>query len=149
MSGPLRAQEPGRQPLSFPLSYGDCDTVGIAYFAVYYPWMERAYSTWLYSHGLRSGELAEQHGFMTVGVHSECTYKAMVRVFDELTVRLVLDRVGSSSYTVGFDFLRGDEVVTHGTMTFVCRTTDGGKAVIPDVLMAVLRTLPTPEGAAA
>ena len=51
---------------------------------------------------------------MTVGVHSECTYKAMVRVFDELTVRLVLDRVGSSSYTVGFDFLRGDEVVTHG-----------------------------------
>ena len=133
----------------FQLSYGDCDTVGIAYFAVYYPWMERAYSTWLYSHGLRSGELAEQHGFMTVGVHSECTYKAMVRVFDELTVRLVLDRVGSSSYTVGFDFLRGDEVVTHGSMTFVCRTPEGGKSAIPDVLMEVLRTLPAAEGAAA
>jgi acyl-CoA thioester hydrolase len=129
-------------PLSFQLSYGDCDTVGIAYFAVYYPWMERAYSTWLYSHGLRSGELAEQHGFMTVGVHSECTYKAMVRVFDELTVRLVLDRVGSSSYTVGFDFLRGDEVVTHGTMTFVCRAPEGGKATPPPQLRAVLDSLP-------
>ena len=111
--------------------------------------MERAYSLWMYSHGIRSGELVEQHGFMTVGVHSECTYKAMVRVFDELTVRLVLDRVGSSSYTVGFDFVRGDEVVTHGTMTFVCRTPEGGKAAIPDVLMAVLRTLPVAEAAGA
>jgi YbgC/YbaW family acyl-CoA thioester hydrolase len=137
------------QPLRFQLSYGDCDTVGIAYFAIYYPWMERAYSTWMYSHGIRSGELAEQLGFMTVGVHSECTYKAMVRVFDELTVRLVLDRVGSSSYVVGFDFLRDGEVVTHGAMTFVCRTLEGGKAVIPDELMTILRTLPAAEGAAA
>lgn len=130
------------QPLRFQLSYGDCDTVGIAYFAIYYPWMERAYSTWMYSHGIRSGELADQFGFMTVGVHSECTYKAMVRVFDELTVRLVLDRVGLSSYVVGFDFLRHDQVVTHGTMTFVCRTVEGGKTTIPEELMAVLRTLP-------
>jgi YbgC/YbaW family acyl-CoA thioester hydrolase len=137
------------QPLRFQLSYGDCDTVGIAYFAIYYPWMERAYSTWMYSHGIRSGELAEQLGFMTVGVHSECTYKAMVRVFDELTVRLVLDRVGSSSYVVGFDFLRDGEVVTHGAMTFVCRTLEGGKAVIPDELMTILRTLPAAEGTAA
>ncbi len=135
--------------LRFQLSYGDCDTVGIAYFAIYYPWMERAYSTWLYSHGLRSGELAEQLGFITVGVHSECTYRAMVRVFDELAVRLVLDRVGSSSYTVGFDFLRDDEVVTHGSMTFVCRTLEGGKATVPDALMTILRTLPSVGGAAA
>jgi len=130
------------QPLRFQLSYGDCDTVGIAYFAIYYPWMERAYSTWMYSHGIRSGELAQQLGFMTVGVHSECTYKAMVRVFDELTVRLVLDRVGSSSYVVGFDFLRDGEVVTHGSMTFVCRSLEGGKTEIPEELMTVLRTLP-------
>jgi acyl-CoA thioesterase FadM len=27
------------QPIRFQLSYGDCDTVGIAYFAIYYPWM--------------------------------------------------------------------------------------------------------------
>lgn len=131
--------------LSFQLSYGDCDTVGIAYFAIYYPWMERAYSTWLYSHGVRSGEMVDQLGIFTVGVHSECTYRAMVRVFDELTVRLVLDRVGSSSYTVGYDFVRGDEVVTHGTMTFVCRTPEGGKAAIPDKLLEILQTLPPAE----
>lgn len=135
-------------PLSFQLSYGDCDTVGIAYFAIYYPWMERAYSTWLYSHGIRAGELVDQLGILTVGVHSECTYKAMVRVFDELTIRLVLDRVGTSSYTIGYDFVRGDEVVAHGTMTFVCRSPEGGKAAVPEKLVEILRTLPSAEAGA-
>lgn len=129
--------------LSFRLSYGDCDTVGIAYFAIYYRWMERAYSGWLHDHGLRSGELAESLGVLTVGVHSECTYRRMVRVFDELTVRPVLDRIGTTSYTVGFDFVRDGDVVTHGGMTFVCRDpAGGGKKAIPERLLAVLRTLP-------
>jgi len=136
------------RPLSFQLSYGDCDTVGIAYFAIYYPWMERAQTLWLYSHGLRSGELADQLGVLTVGVHSECTYLRMVRVFDELRIDITCDRVGSSSYTLGFDFVRGEEVVAHGTMTFVCRTPEGGKAAIPDRLLEVLRTLPAPSGVA-
>ena len=133
------------QPLSFQLSYGDCDTVGIAYFAIYYPWMERAYSTWLYSHGIRSGELVDQLGVLTVGVHSDCTYRAMVRVFDVLTIRLTLDRMGTTSWTVGFDFVRDGEVVTHGSMTFVCRSPEGGKAAIPDRLLEVLRSLPARE----
>ncbi|GAA5135923.1 acyl-CoA thioesterase [Pseudonocardia adelaidensis] len=129
--------------LSFRLSYGDCDAVGIAYFAIYYRWMERAYSGWLYDHGLRSGELQESLGVLTVGVHSECTYQRMVRVFDELTIRLVLDRIGTTSYTVGFDFVRDGEVVTHGAMTFGCRDPEsGGKAGIPERLLTVLRTLP-------
>lgn len=129
--------------LSFRLSYGDCDTLGIAYFAIYYRWMERAYSGWLYEHGLRSGELAESLGVLTVGAHSECTYKRMVRVFDELTIRLVLDRLGTTSYAVGFDFVRDGEIVSHGAMTFVCRDPEsGGKAEIPERLLSVLRTLP-------
>jgi acyl-CoA thioesterase FadM len=129
--------------LTFRLSYGDCDTIGIAYFAIYYRWMERAYSSWLYGHGLRSGELSESLGVVTVGVHSECTYVRMVRVFDVLTCRLVRDKVATTSYTVGFDFVRDGDVVTHGTMTFACRIPDGGgKAAIPERLRSVLRTLP-------
>ncbi len=130
------------QPLSFQLAYGDCDTVGIAYFAIYYPWMERAYSTWLYSHGIRAGELVDQLGVLTVGVHSECTYKAMVRVFDVLTVHLTLDRIGTTSWTVGFDFRRGTDVVAHGAMTFVCRTPQGAKSPVPEQIRQILQTLP-------
>jgi YbgC/YbaW family acyl-CoA thioester hydrolase len=136
------------EPLTFRLSYGDCDVLGIAYFAMYYPWMERAYATWLYSHDIRAGELQEEFGVIVVGVHSECTYRQMVRVFDELTVRLVLDRIGTTSYTLGFDFVRDGETVTHGAITFVCRRPEGGGAEIPGRLMSVLRTLPEAAPAA-
>ena len=77
--------------------------------------MERAYSTWLFSHGIRSGELAEQLGVMTVGVTRSARTRRMVRVFDELDVRLVADRVGTTSYVSASTSSAGDEVVTHGT----------------------------------
>ncbi len=130
---------------SFQVSYGDCDTVGIVYFATYFPWMERAYSTWLWSRGLRSGSLLEDEGFLTVGVHAECHFRAMVRLFDELTVQPRLQRIGRSSYVVGYDVVRAADsvVVAEGTMTFVCRDADGGALPVPTVLRDVLEALPT------
>ena len=125
----------------FQLSYGDCDTVGIAYFAIYYPWMERTYSTWMYRNGIRTGELAERFGIVTVGVHSEATYHRPAHVFDELTCDMVLEDFGNSSYKLGFDFRRDDELVTHGTMTFACRTPDDAKAAVPTTIAETLRTL--------
>lgn len=136
----------------FRLSYGDCDTVGIAYFAVYYPWMERTYSSWLYDHGIRSGELAEDFGIVTVGVHSEATYVRPARVFDDLVCEVLLDRIGTSSYTLGFEFRCEGELVTVGGMTFVCRTPDNAKAPVPERMREVLESLnrtsePDREGA--
>lgn len=125
----------------FQLSYGDCDSLGIAYFAIYYPWMERTYSSWLHHHGLRSAELAEQLGAGTVGVHSDATYLRPVHVFDELTCELVRSKVGTTSYTLGHEFRRGDELVTFGTMTFACRAPDGTKTPIPARLGELLDTL--------
>lgn len=122
----------------FQLSYGDCDTVGIAYFAIYYPWMERTYSTWMHRNGIRPGELAEQFDIVTVGVHSEATYHQPVRVFDELTCEMVLEDVKNSSYKLGFHFRRDAELVTHGTMTFACRALDGAKAAIPTTIAETL-----------
>ena len=76
--------EPSQARLGFQLAYGDTDTVGIAYFAIYYRWMERCYSTWLYSHGIRSGQMAEDLGAVTVGISSGCRYVDTVEVFDEV-----------------------------------------------------------------
>ncbi|GAB2670618.1 hypothetical protein GCM10027271_33640 [Saccharopolyspora gloriosae] len=125
----------------FRLSYGDCDALGIAYFAIYYPWMERTYSSWLHGHGLRSAELATELGAGTVGVRSEATYLAPVHVFDELACAAVRERIGATSYTLGFEFTRGGELVTYGRMTFACRSPEGTKAPIPDRLRALLETL--------
>jgi acyl-CoA thioesterase FadM len=127
---------------TFQLSYGDCDMVGIAYFAIFYPWMERSYSTWLFAHGIRSGEMAERFGVYTVGLKSECHYLDKCTVFDTLTTRLVREHIGTTSFIVGCDFRRDDEIVAHGAITFACRGLDHRKAPIPAELLTALNSLP-------
>src|SRR5699024_1269071 len=117
--------------LDFQLAYGDCDAVGIAYFAIYYRWMERCYTTWLYANGIRSGEMLNEFGVVTVGLSSSARYLDLVKVFDEITCQAVLDRLGSSSYTIGFEFTRGGALVTKWQMTFAVRTPDFTKAQVP------------------
>ena len=131
--------------LEFQLSYGDCDAVGIAYFAIYYRWMERCYTNWLYAQGLRSGELADEIGVITVGLNSSARYLQTVRVFDELHCQAVAEHIGNSSYTIGYEFTRDGELVTKGLMTFAVRDPEFAKAAIPDRLRQVLESLPAPR----
>lgn len=138
--------EPAEGRLAFQLAYGDTDTVGIAYFDIYYRWMERCYSTWLYSQGIRSGQMAEDLGIVTVGLSSGCRYLATVEVFDELVCQAVAEHVGNSSYAVGFEFTRGDTLVTKGQMVFAARNPDDfGKAPIPERLLKAIHALPQPR----
>lgn len=146
MSDPAESKA-GR--LSFTLSYGDCDVVGIAYFAIYYRWMERCYTLWLNAHGIRSGEMVEDLGVVTVGVSSGCDYLATVHALETLTCQAVRQHVGGSSYRIGFEFRRHPEgatgegdVVTVGQMTFVCRQPDFSKGAIPDRLRELIMSLP-------
>jgi acyl-CoA thioesterase FadM len=127
------------------LAYGDCDVVGIAYFAIYYRWMERCYSLWLHSHGIRSGEMVEDLGVVTVGVSSGCDYLQTVAVFDDLTCQAVREHLGTSSYRIGFEFTRGGELVTVGQMTFVARQPDFSRGAVPPRLRELLMTLPEPR----
>ena len=133
------------QQLSFQLSYGDCDALGIAYFAIFYPWMERAYSTWLYGFGIRSGQMLQDLGVYCVGAKSQCEYLATCQVFDVLTVRLLRQHVGVTSYTVGCDFMRDQQRVAHGEILFACRAPDHAKAPLPSRLLQALHSLPQPQ----
>jgi acyl-CoA thioesterase FadM len=130
------------QQLTFQLSYGDCDTVGIAYFAIFYPWMERTYSTWLFSRGIRSGQMMEQLGVYVVGLKSQCRYLAKCEVFDSLTTQLVRNRIGTTSFAVGCDFMRGTQLVAQGEIEFACRGPDHAKAALPALLIEALSSLP-------
>lgn len=138
--------DPAHGRTGFQLAYGDTDTVGIAYFGIYYRWMERCYSTWLHSLGIRSGQMADDLGVVTVGISSGCRYVTTVEVFDEIVCQAVADHVGTSSYAVGFEFTRGDELVTKGQMVFAVRDpADFSKAPIPERLLKALGELPAPR----
>jgi acyl-CoA thioesterase FadM len=131
--------------LTFSLAYGDCDALGIAYFATFYPWMERAYTGWLYGHGIRAADLVPDFGIYTVGLQSSCRYLTPCRVFDELTCRIVADHIGTTSYALGFDFVRGGELVAHGQIVYAVRLPEGGKAPIPQRIHELLDSLPPSE----
>lgn len=135
----------GNGTLDFQLAYGDCDAVGIAYFGIYYRWMERCYTTWMFANGLRSGELLADVGVVTVGVSSSAQYRQTVRVFDRIRCQAVLDRIGTSSYSVGFEFTRDGELVTKGQMTFAVRDGQFARADVPPRMRALLETLPSPS----
>ncbi|HTW18274.1 MAG TPA: hotdog domain-containing protein [Nocardioides sp.] len=138
--------EPAAGRLQFQLAYGDTDTVGIAYFSIYYRWMERCYSTWLHAHGIRSGQMVDDLGIVTVGISSGCRYVDTVEVFDVVECQLVADRIGTSSYVVGMEFTRDGELVTKGQMSFAARTPgDFAKTPVPARLLDVIKTLPAPR----
>lgn len=132
--------------LDFQLSYGDCDAVGIAYFAIYYRWMERAYTSWLFGQGIRSGEMQGELGVVTVGISSGARYLSTAKVFDRLSCQVVLDRRGETSYRVGYEFTRDGSLVTRGQMSYACRNAnDFSKARLPDRLHETLGRLPAPS----
>lgn len=126
---------------TFRLSYGDCDQAGVAYFAIFYPWMERTYSCWMYDHGIAVDSMVERFGVATVGVRSEATYLRPVFVFDVLCCEMFCERIGNSSYTLAFEFRRDDEPVTLGSITFACRANDGAKAEVPERFAEALDSL--------
>lgn len=126
---------------TFTLAYGDCDAIGISYFAMNYPWMERTYSVWLHSYGLDSHTMMDEVGAGTVGFGSECSYLTSCHVFDEVVCGMELDHLGTTSYIIGFPFSRGDERVAYGRIKYAVRGPDGLKAPIPERLKAALESL--------
>lgn len=130
---------------TYALAYGDWDVVDIAYFATYHRWMKRCYSLWLHANGIRGGGMVKNLGAITVGVSSGCEYLQTVKFFDGLTCQAVREHIGNSSYRIGFEFSRDDELVTTGPMIFVARQPDFTRGAIPDRLRELLMTLPSPD----
>ncbi|WP_245813979.1 hypothetical protein [Rhodococcus marinonascens] len=82
--------------------------------------------------------------FALIGDLLECqvsTNPCAVDDADELTCTVGLDWLATASYTLGFDFVRGDELVAHGKITYAVRSAEGTKAPIPDRLLTALNTL--------
>jgi acyl-CoA thioester hydrolase len=116
----------------FRLSYGECDPVGIVYYAAYYPWMERVHTEWVIKSGLTQDENRRRWGVLTVCRASSCEYLSPGKLFDKLTITMRLGNLGGSSYTMVFDISNRSEAVARGTMTLVCVDDSGRPVTIPD-----------------
>lgn len=134
--------------LDYRLSYSECDPAGIVYFGAYHPWMERVHTDWSYLRDVRADQMLERHGVHTVSRHSSVTYEHPARIFDGIRAEMRLDRLGGTSFTNRFDFVRRDDdrLLAIGTMTLVCVDADMRPAPVPAWLREPLLAGGPPTG---
>jgi YbgC/YbaW family acyl-CoA thioester hydrolase len=138
---PLQSLSPVLHSMEFRLSYGDCDPAGIVYFAAYYPWMERVYNEWTYLGGHPPSAMTELWGATHISRASGCEYFVPASLFDPITCEMRVARVGTTSFTMAFDFMRRPDRtrLAQGHMVLVFVDADTRPSAVPDEFEAVLR----------
>lgn len=78
-------------------------------------------------------------GFDAHVVHVDLDFGAGVRKSDETEVLISTSRIGGKSFTLGFSFRRGGEIVCSGGVVYATVSTEGhGTIELPDVLVKAL-----------
>jgi YbgC/YbaW family acyl-CoA thioester hydrolase len=117
-----------------------------------------------YTAMLRHFEAAEQDLLRSIGafyktgylegvgfprVHAECDYTGPVAFDDPLSIEVRVDRVGNSSYTLGFSATVESRPVAHGKLTIVCIDLGTQRSrTIPEELAGKLREYQATSGLA-
>jgi 4-hydroxybenzoyl-CoA thioesterase/acyl-CoA thioester hydrolase len=135
------------------VEFSDTDMAGIMHFSAFFRFMESAEHALLRSLGLSVFGLRlprdasdPDGGDVVVSfprVSARCDFSSPARCEDELDIDVIVQRLGTSSVSYGFEFLRDGEQLAVGEMTSVCcRLPDGAKPEpmpIPADIVALLR----------
>jgi acyl-CoA thioester hydrolase len=117
--------------------FRDCDAMGHVNHAVYFTYFEQCRLT--YWRELTGS--ASPHTSVIIA-RAECDYRAPVHFGDELEVRLDIDAVGRSSFTLVYEIVdAGDgQLVARGSTVMVSYDYDRGSSVaLPDATRELLR----------
>ena len=130
---------------SFPVvpRYAEIDQQGVVFNGHYLTWFDEACAGFLDHLGVTYPGLIDS-GLDIQVVHSEIDYRAGVRWRDSVRVQVHCERIGSTSFSLGFTVLRrnGDsdeETAVHGHNVYVVVSTDDwAKRPIPEQLRGAL-----------
>ncbi|MGL6074655.1 MAG: acyl-CoA thioesterase [Fimbriiglobus sp.] len=106
------------------VEFGDTDMAGIMHFANFFRFMEAAETAFLRSLGLSVSWEADgvRQGFPRV--NATCDFARPARFEDELTIHVVVEKIGRKSVTYRFDFSHAGQPIATGRTTAVyCRAT--------------------------
>lgn len=102
----------------------DTDMAGILYFARIYRFAHDALEDFMEYEGIRFQEMFRGSDFAFVIVHSEADYRQPLTVGDKLDVHVLVEKVGTSSFTMGYKIYRSDDHELVGTAKTVHVTLD-------------------------
>lgn len=126
------------------IPWSDVDLAKIVYFPRYFSYFEMAELEWVREQGLRYEEYLAELDIWMPRVAAHCNYRAPARLADLLAIEMRLDRLGTTSFTLGFDaFLLPERVQTaDGTITVATVSRDDFRPTpVPPALAERLETL--------
>ncbi|MGI5127190.1 acyl-CoA thioesterase [Pseudonocardia sp. CA-107938] len=118
--------------------YMEIDSQGVVFNGWYLTWVDEAMAAFLADRGLPYPELIEL-GFDVHVVRSELDYKSGVRWGDDAAVAVSTGRIGTTSFALDFQVLRGGEVCVAARNVYVVVASDfSGKRPVPPRLLEAL-----------
>jgi acyl-CoA thioester hydrolase len=123
--------------------YAEVDQQGVVFNGHFLTWFDESFAGYLDHLGVTYPSLISAGHDVQV-VHTEIDYLAPVRWRDAVRVTVACERVGSTSFTLGFGVLRRDEaaqeqIAVQGRNVYVVVSTeDWAKRPIPGQLRAAL-----------
>ena len=120
----------------------DTDMAGILYFPRQFRFAHDALEDYMESEGMSFERIFKQEKFVFVIVHAEADYYLPLHVGDNIEVHLFIERIGNSSFTIGYKIYRipAQELVGAAKTIHVALESESRKKVpIPDSLRTSLK----------
>lgn len=126
------------------VTFEETNLVGNVYYTNYFSWQGRCREMFLHEHApqtlaeLRSGELK------LVTAHASCDFADEFNVFDEVLVRLSLNRFIAFGVSLNFDYSRKNadsEVLARGRQDIKFLRRQGGRWTLSEIPKALLEAV--------
>ena len=99
----------------------DTDAAGVIFFVNYFVFAHDTYELFLEEIGYSLGRIIGQESFLLPIVRAESDYHQMLGLEDEITIVLNVNRIGSTSFTLVYEyFLENQELVGSVKTVHVC-----------------------------
>ncbi|MFO0867863.1 MAG: thioesterase family protein [Pirellulales bacterium] len=121
------------------VEFRDTDAAGIMHFSTFFLRMEEAEHALLRSLGSSVWVVDGATKLSWPRVSARCDYRGPVRFEELLQVEVRVARLGETSVTYDFRFLRGESLVAEGQVTAVCCRLEPGAAPQPVAIPTALR----------
>lgn len=123
----------------------DTDATGVLFFTEQMRLAVQAFEEYLKSTGSSLGALLDACDCLMPIVHAEADYFAPLQMGDDIEITIELARIGNSSFTLNYKFIKVENRVEVGTASIVHVTVSKrtkSKISLPESLISVLQKLP-------
>ena len=111
----------------------DTDAAGILFFGNYLKLAHDAYEAFMDSIGFSLSWVLNEASYLLLIAHSEADYRASLRLGEEFSILLSVEKIGRTSFTIKYEFVNGEggALATARTVHVIVDKKNGSKAEIP------------------